>query len=139
MYNFCIKTDKKAAVGFEQQVLACSRFKINNLEMEDCLDGANLADLSGKELENCRRLLIENNIKLVLLDSSIAFTDTERCALLLRKAHLLGVENIKVDLLKATYKADADNDCSKCCSDGLIEKLDSLLRIAKSYGIGGCI
>lgn len=126
MYNFCIKFDKKTAVGFRQQMLSYSRFQINNLEMEDCFEGVNLADMSGPELENHRRLLIEYNKKIVLLDSSIDINDTQRYSMLFRKAHLLGIENIKVDI----------SGISSIENKEQIRKLEELLRIGKSYGIG---
>lgn len=126
MYNFCIKIDKKTADGFRQQILASSCFQINNMEMEDCFDGTNLAEISGGELEKYRRLLIEHNRKIVLLDSSIAFDDTDRHALLFRKAHLLGIENIKVNISWVLSKENEE----------YLGKLMELLRIGKSYGIG---
>jgi sugar phosphate isomerase/epimerase len=124
MYNFCIKTGGAPADGFEEQVLAAGGFQINNLEVDDCMDGKSLADLCGRELEGYRRLLIEHNKKIVLLDSSIPAGDTGKYAMLFRKAHLLGVENIKARL---------DGSCT---SDEQAAAVSEMLKTGKSYGIG---
>lgn len=129
MFNFSIKIDKNLGESLEMQIAVCNRLLINNLETDDSFFGSSLADLSGKQLESLRRLLILNNKKIVLLNSLIDVSDTEKYAMLFRKAHLLGIENIMVD------PSSFENNGAAVKNEH-VSNIAELLKIGKSYGIG---
>lgn len=130
MFNFSIKIDKNLGESLEMQIAVCNRLLINNLETDDSFFGSSLADLSGKQIESLRRLLILNNKKIVLLDSLIDVSDTEKYAMLFRKAHLLGIENIMVD------PSDSFENNGAAVKNQHVSSIAELLKIGKSYGIG---
>jgi sugar phosphate isomerase/epimerase len=127
MFNFCIKADRHLGASLEEQLEVCSRLLINNIEIDAEIDGTSLESLSGSQVECVRNLLIKTNKEVVLLDCDFTGFNPERINLLLRKAHLLGVENIAV----AQWGQDRSTDL-----ESLENLLMELLPIANSYGIG---
>ncbi|MDR3645742.1 MAG: TIM barrel protein [Clostridia bacterium] len=127
MYNFCIKADQSLAESFENQIHACGRLLINNIETDDRIDGEPLFAMSGKTIEQYRRLLVQFNKKIVLLDCSAPLADAEQYRQAFRKAHLLGVENIRVEPGAAAEGPDPGS---------LPAGLAEILKIGRSYGIG---
>jgi sugar phosphate isomerase/epimerase len=128
VYNFCIKADQSLAASFEDQIHACNRFLINNIEITDWIDGEYLTEMKGKTIEQYRRLLVMNHKKIVLLDCSLSLDNIEQYNILFRKAHLLGAENIRVEL-------DAENP--QGMGYGVLSaRLIEILKISQSYKIG---
>lgn len=125
MYNFSIFIDDAVAGDLEGKIDICSRLMINNMEIDDILDGMDIADFNGEQTENCRRLLIANNKKIVLLCCSKPVSEMEYYKKIFRKAHLLGVENIKITVCKDTE-----------CNEAFIADLKRVCEIGAVYGIG---
>ena len=123
MFNFSIKMDHHLGASLEEQIEACSRLLINNIE----IDGTNLAELSGREIESMRNLLIQKNKKIVLLDCDFTHYNVDQINLLFRKAHLLSVENVNITRWQA---GESENVAA------LESLLAEVMPIARSYGIG---
>lgn len=124
MYNFSALIDDGVAGDLESKIEICSRLMIGNMEVDDMLDGSCISDFSGEQIENCRNLLIRNNKKIVLLNCSKHVTDLEYYKKILRKGHLLGVENINVPV--------GNNDkLDGAFTDGL----KAVCEIGAAYGI----
>lgn len=125
MYNFSILVDDGVAGDLQSKIEICSRLMIGNIEIYDSLYGSCIADCSGDQIENVRNLFIRNNKKIVLLNCSANVTDQEFYRRTFRKAHLLGIENIRVPTGK-NDKPDA----------AFTQGLKSICEIGASYGIG---
>lgn len=124
MYNFSVHANNAVAASLEEKIRFCGELRINNMEMDETLGGMSVADLDGVELECWRNLLIEHNKKIVLLNCSRPISDTGYYRRLFRKAHMLGVENLKIDA---------------CCFDAdllnCMEDWNAIVRTGFSYGI----
>jgi len=114
----------EVASGFEQKIDICNSLNIPNMEISDEFDGVKITKLSGGEVENLRNLLIINNKKIVLLSCSVPVNDRKYYEEVFRKANLLNVENIKVQL-----GDNCDNE------DEIVDMLASLGKMGKAYGI----
>lgn len=86
MYNYSI----------ELKDLNENNYGINNIELTDGVFGKELADMTGNEVEDIRRNLIETRRKIVLYTVKTPLSDYDRFVLIFRKAHLLNIDNIRL-------------------------------------------
>lgn len=124
MYNFSALINDEVAMNLEGKIEICSRLMIGNMEISDKLDGSCIADSSGEQIEKFRNLLIRNNKKIVLLNCSKPVTEKEYYKKILRKGHLLGVENINV-MVWENDKPD----------EAFVDGLKAVCEIGAAYGI----
>jgi len=124
MYNFSALIDDGVAMDLEGKIEICSRLMIGNMEINDELDGNCIADFTGEQIENFRNLMIRNNKKIVLLNCSKPVTEQEYYKKILRKGHLLGVENINV-MIGSNDKPD----------EAFVDGLKAVCKIGAAYGI----
>lgn len=137
MYNFSIFIDNRFAESMQDKINICNHFLINNMEITDEINGKNISDLTGVEVEEYRKLLITNNKKIVLLNCSTPLSDYENYKKVFRKAYMLGVESIKVEIpLKESEIMIDKNDDAACIIGSITENYRKICRIGKSYGIG---
>lgn len=122
MYNFSILLDDSIFKSLEEKIEILNKFLINNVEINDCIDGKNVTELNGEEIEKTRNLLIQYNKKIVLLNCSTDINNYEYYKIAFRNAHMLGVENIKVGFCLSSDEMLADN-------------LKKIIRLGESYGI----
>jgi len=80
------------APDFEGKLRAAQALGIHNIESEDRFDGARLCDMSGEALERVRSLLIDYNMRIVLISVSVPLDDHEALNLTFRKALVLDAE-----------------------------------------------
>lgn len=138
MYNFSVLIDDGIAESFEGKIKACNSLLINNIELDDMVDGREIAGLSGKEKEGIRNVLIANNKKIVILNCSKPVTDHDYYKKVFRSAHMLGVENIKVEFEGNASDEDASEKVAFKGAAGeafVIENLKYICSIGASYGI----
>lgn len=125
MFNFSMYIDDRTAGDINRKAALCDGFRMNNMEINDCIEGRKIVDMNGEELEEIRNILIDNNKKIVLMCCSEPVTNTGYYKALLRKAHMLKVENLKVCM---EFKLpDEENPAAH---------LKNICRVGKSYGIG---
>ena len=156
MYNFSIWINDNMAPDFSGKIAAGDRFKINNLETESTIEDTDIADLDGGHLAEIRSLLISHFKKLVLLSAAKPVTEFEYYRRLFRKAHVLGVEYIKVPAGEATAPLGekppaapegdtlpGDNPAAagkvpakEGEAESQAESFREICRIGKAYGIG---
>ena len=129
MYNFSIWINDNMAPDFSGKIAAGDRFKINNLETESTIEGTDIADLDGGQLVEIRNLLISHFKKLVLLSAAKPVTEFEYYRKLFRKAHMLGVEYIKVPAGEVPEAKEGE-------AESQAESFREICRIGKAYGIG---
>ncbi len=102
MYNFSVEISDAIESSFEGKLKASSKLCINNIECDEHIDGKALYDMTGKEVEKIRNLLIDYGKKIVLLSTSLRYDDMENLNVLFRHALWLNVEAIKVNVEKAS-------------------------------------
>lgn len=73
-------------------------YGIANLELCDGFFGKRLADLNGSETEDIRNNLIEKRQRIVLYKTDMPLSDTDAYIRFFRRAHLLQIENVSIDL-----------------------------------------
>jgi hypothetical protein len=88
MYNFSIFLEN----------LNDNSYGINNIELKDGVFGKALAEMTGAEVEEIRTKLILLRKKIVLYTVSHDLSDYDYFVRLIRRAHLLNIENIKLCL-----------------------------------------
>ena len=124
MYNFSIFVDDSIAHDFAGKIQLCNKLLLGNMEISDKLEGEYVADIKGEQLDALRKLLITNNKKLVLLNSTRPVEEFEYFKELFRKAYILGVENVNVTIdLEDEDKEMFSHNFKKIC------------RVAQTYGI----
>lgn len=96
MYNFSIEISDKIAKCFEEKLKVSSELGINNIEVNEVINGKALYDMTGEELEKIRDLLIDHGKRIVLLTTALDMSDTKRLNLLFRRALVLNVKGIKI-------------------------------------------
>ena len=96
MYNFSIEISDKIAKCFEEKLKVSSELGINNIEVNEVINGKALYDMTGEELEKIRDLLIDYGKRIVLLTTVLDMSDTKRLNLLFRRALVLNVKGIKI-------------------------------------------
>ena len=116
MVKLSVNLADSAAKTLEEQLRAACDLGIHNLELTDLIDGLYLDQMTGAELERVRSLLIDWNVRVVLLHTSIPAGDHERLKLLFRKALQLDVEAVQMDVSEGDDTAYA-------------------ARLAESYGM----
>lgn len=124
MYNFSIFVDDSIAPDFAGKIQLCNELLLGNMEISDKLEGEYIADLKGEQLEALRKLLIRNNKKLVLLNSTRPVTELEYYKELFRKAYILNVENVNIIF----YRGDEDKEL-------FTHNFEKLCRVAETYGL----
>lgn len=125
MYNFSILVDDRMEEGFEAKIMLCSRFMINNMEIDDVIEGKNIVDLNGEQVENLRNLLITGHKKIVLINLNRTSTEPDYYGEVFRKAHMLSAENVKLSTAANGFGGKE-----------FIEVAEKLCRIGRAYGIG---
>lgn len=88
MYKFSIALEKPTD----------ETYGIANLELCDGFFGKRLADLNGSETEDIRNDLIDKRQRIVLYKTDMPLTDTDAYIRFFRRAHLLNIENVSIDL-----------------------------------------
>lgn len=139
MYNFSMLIDDSIFKSFEEKIKIFNKFLINNVEINDYIDGKNITELNGCEIEKIRNLLIQYNKKIVLLNCSTDINDYEYYKTAFRNAHMLGVENIKIGFcLNCDSCSDSNNNKNHKNSfhEMLADNLKKIIRLGESYGIG---
>ena len=127
MYQFSIAPPDHLAPGFEDKLRLCDKTGCAYVELSDFLENKFLGDLGGDAVETMRGLLIDYGKIISLITYTGKISDRERFRSLLRKAHLLGVKAVKVEIDGYTAIQDAAADLTECACD------------AKCYGIRLCV
>ena len=120
MVRLSVEISDFIAADFEGKLRAAQSLGIHNLETGDRFDGVRLDDMTGAELERIRSLLIDYNMRIVLLTTAIPAGDREARKRLFRRALQLDVEAICLDL-----GAGGDADFTQ--------------RLADSYSMALCV
>ena len=97
MVKLSVEISDFVAPDFEGKLRAAVELGIHNLETADDIDGKRLDTMSGAEIERIRSLLIDYNVRIVLLSTRIPAGDREAMKLLFRKALQLDVEAVRID------------------------------------------
>lgn len=92
MYNLCIFVDDMKYMTLQEKMDAADQCKVNNMELNDCINGQRISAMSGRELEEIRNMLIDRNKKIVLLNIDEAESDLN---MIFRKASFLRIEYLK--------------------------------------------
>jgi|GEM_PF-1398416 len=145
MYNFSMLLDDNTCTNLEGKIKVFNKFHINNIEINDCIDGKKITELNGEEIEKIRNVLIQYNKKIVLLSCNTDVSYYEYYKTVFRQAHTLGVENVKVGIdLDCCCYDDTSSCAGRCCSDDtenscfqkLAMHLKKIIKLGESYGIG---
>ena len=97
MVRLSVAISDFVAPDFEGKLRAARELGIHNVETDDRFDGVRLDGMSGAEIERVRSLLIDYNMRIVLLSTEIPADDREALKRLFRKALTLDVEAIRID------------------------------------------
>ena len=98
MVKLSVEISDFIAPDFEGKLRAARELGIHNVETGDRIDGKRLNEMTGTEVERLRDLLIDANMRVVLLTTQIPVDDREALKLLFRKALQLDVEAIRVEI-----------------------------------------
>ena len=96
MINCSILIEDRLAAGLAAKLDLAGQLLFGNLECGWDFAGYPFDRLPAADLEQCRRLLLAANKKIVLLDCPLPLSDPEPYRLVFRQAHLLGIEQIRV-------------------------------------------
>lgn len=133
MYNFSMLLDNQIFKNPEKRIEVLNNFLINNIEINEHIDGKKITELNGEELESIRNLLIKYNKKIVLLNCCTNISDYEHYKRIFRNAHMLGIENINVRYSENSYNENSYSE------NNYLEyfeiHLKKIIRLGKSYGI----
>ena len=77
MVRLSVEISDFIAADFEGKLRAAQSLGIHNLETGDRFDGVRLDDMTGAERERIRSLLIDYNMRIVLLTTAIPAGDRE--------------------------------------------------------------
>lgn len=89
MFNLVLNPEGSRYSTLESRIDAADLCKINNIEMDDAVDGRCIFQLSSLELENIRNILIDRNKKILMINVNQIRTPLN---ILFRKASTLRVE-----------------------------------------------
>ena len=120
MVRLSVEISDFIAPDFEGKLRAAQSLGIHNMEAGDRFDGVRLDEMTGAELERIRSLLIDYNMRIVLLTTAIPASDREALNRLFRRALQLDVEAVKLVPGKGEVAAFAR-------------------RLADSYSIALCV
>ena len=120
MVKLSVQISDAIAPDFEGKLRAAAALGIHNVEADGAFDGVPLQDMTGAQLERIRSLLIDWNMRLVLVSAGIPASDREALKRLFRRALTLDVEAIRLD-------------------PGTGEDADFARRLAESYSIALCV
>ena len=120
MVRLSVEISDRVASDFEGKLKAAQSLGIHNIEIADRIDGERLDQMSGEAVERIRDLLIDYNMRVVLISTGIAPQDREALKRLFRRALTLDAEAVKIDM-----KAGDDTAFVR--------------RLARSFGIKLCV
>lgn len=95
MYRLCCDISQFASRSLEEGLAAADALRINDIILSD-FGGKPLEACSGAEVEDIRCALIDSNKTIVQLNTTLPLSDLETFNILLQKAHLLNVKNIRI-------------------------------------------
>ena len=98
MVRLSVEISDRVASDFEGKLRAAQSLGIHNIEIKDIIDGERLDRMSGEAVELIRDLLIDYNMRVVLISTGIDPQDREALKLLFRKALTLDAEAVKLDV-----------------------------------------
>ena len=98
MVKLSVEISDFIAPDFEGKLRAARELGIHNVETGDCFDGTRLDGMTGVQIERIRSLLIDYNMRIVLLSTDISAGDREALKLLFRKALQLDVEAVRLEI-----------------------------------------
>ena len=98
MVRLSVEISDRVASDFEGKLRAAQSLGIHNIEIKDIIDGERLDRMSGEAVERIRDLLIDYNMRVVLISTGIDPQDREALKLLFRKALTLDAEAVKLDV-----------------------------------------
>ena len=125
MYNFSIEIGKNNA----------DSLGIKNIEVLDGHYGAPLSKMSPAEVEDVRTSLIKSLDKIVVYTAYESVKEYDSYVQFFRNAHLIGVENVKLDL--AAIKGATDEEILEIVKIGAAFSIKVLLDIEEfeNYGL----
>lgn len=129
MYNFSILIGNDIAESFEEKLKVSSQLYMNNIEIAGGFDGRGLVELDGNQLESYRNLLIKYSKIITIYSASESILNLEHYKILFRKAHLLNIKNIKLDVKSYTPLIHKSINQT-------IEYYKEIVGMGSSYGIG---
>ena len=97
MVKLSVEISDFIAPAFEDKLKAACALGIHNIEIGDCIDGVRIDEMTGEQLERVRSLLIDFNVRVVLLSTGIPADEHEALNRLFRGALQLDVEAIRID------------------------------------------
>ncbi len=97
MVKLSVEISDFIAPDFEGKLRAAQALGIHNVETGDRFDGTRLDVMTGEQAERIRNLLIDYNMRVVLLSARVPASDREALNRLFRRALQLDVEAIRLD------------------------------------------
>ena len=98
MVRLSVEISDRVASDFEGKLKAAQSLGIHNIEIADRIDGERLDTMSGEAVERIRDLLIDYNMRVVLISTGIDPQDREALKQLFRRALTLDAEAVKIDV-----------------------------------------
>ena len=98
MVRLSVEISDRVASDFEGKLKAAQSLGIHNIEIADRIDGERLDQMSGEAVERIRDLLIDYNMRVVLISTGIDPQDREALKRLFRRALTLDAEAVKIDV-----------------------------------------
>ena len=95
MYQLSCDISRFASRSLEEGLCAADALRINHIELAD-FGGKSLEQCSGSEVEDIRCALIDTNKTVVLLSTALSPDEPAAFNELVRRAHLLNVQNIRI-------------------------------------------
>ena len=143
MVKLSVEISDPVAPDFEGKLRAAQELGIHNVETGDCIDGKRLDGMTGAELERIRNLLIDYNMRIVLLSTRIPVGDRDALKLLFRKALQLDVEAVRIqpepgDDTAFVHRLAESYSMTlyvENCADGAFPDEDRLLEAVRDRGI----
>jgi len=123
MYNYSVEIPDGLAPSFTEKLEACDKLRILKLELGDTIDGVPISELGGERLEELRGQLISSGVCLSLVTVGLHGAEPAEFKKLLRAAHLLSVESIKL-------RAEPSQTMERLTAAAI-----TAARLAGSYGI----
>ena len=96
MVKLSVEISDHITPDFEGKLQAARELGIHNLEIGDRIDGTRIDAMTGNQLEHIRDLLIDYNIRIVLLSTMISLDKREELNRIFRGALQLDAEAIRI-------------------------------------------
>ena len=142
MVKLSVEIADSVAPDLEGKLKAATELGIHNIEISDCVDGKTLYEMNGAEDERIRNLLIDFNMRVVLVSTGLRPDDRDAWKILMRRCMLLDVEAVKIDVSKGEdttfVKRIIDSFgvelCVENCAGGSIADENAIFEAVREHG-----